>query len=53
MDPTQVAALVFDPQKQELLDTLGIWDRGPPRNTSRNCSSPGRTDAGGLRSVTR
>ena len=27
MDQTQLTALVFDPQKEDLFDTLGTWDR--------------------------
>jgi hypothetical protein len=56
MDQTQVAALVFDPQKQELLDTLGTWDRDLTRAATQDFKKllvAGRTDAGGLRSVSR
>ena len=56
MDQTQVAALVFDPQKPELLDTLGTWDRDLTRAATQDFKKllvAGRTDAGGLRSVSR
>jgi len=56
MNQTQVAALVFDPQKPELLDTLGTWDRDLTRAATKDFKKllvAGRTDAGGLRSVSR
>lgn len=56
MDQTQVAALVFDPQKDDLLETLGQWDRELRRADKDSAISPmtkllvaGRCDAGGLR----
>ena len=57
MDQTQVAALVFDPQKDDVLETLGQWDRDLSR-TDKDKSDrdkmtkllvAGRCDAGGLR----
>jgi|GEM_PF-2666472 hypothetical protein len=54
MDQTSVAALVFDPQKQELLDTLGTWDRDLTRAATQGFKKllvAGRTDTGGPRSV--
>jgi len=58
MDQTQVAALVFDPQKQELLEGLGTWDRDLTRAATgdfpiQKLLVAGRIDAGGLRSVSR
>ena len=56
MDQTQVVALVFDPQKPELLDALGTWDRDLTRAATQDFKKllvAGRTDAGGLRSVSR
>ncbi|MEL6777426.1 MAG: TIR domain-containing protein, partial [Cyanobacteria bacterium J06597_16] len=56
MDQTQVAALVFDPQKNDLLEGLRLWDRDLTKGTSntfRKLLVAGRIDAGGLRSVSR
>jgi hypothetical protein len=56
MDQTQVAALVFDPQKPELLDVLEAWNRDLTRAATQDFKKllvAGRTDAGGLRSVSR
>ncbi|MEO1396765.1 MAG: DUF4365 domain-containing protein [Cyanobacteria bacterium J06634_5] len=56
MDQTQVAALVFDPQKNNLLEGLRIWNRDLTRAASGNFCKllvAGRIDAGGLRSVSR
>jgi GTPase SAR1 family protein/tricorn protease-like protein/uncharacterized CHY-type Zn-finger protein len=58
MDQTQVASLVFDPQKpgEQLLDALGTWDRDLTRAATQDLKKllvAGRTDAGGLRSVSR
>lgn len=56
MDQTQVAALVFDPQRQELLDTLGTWDRDLTRAATqdfRKLLVAGRIDVGRLRPVSR
>ncbi|MCH8149130.1 MAG: hypothetical protein IH987_14295, partial [Planctomycetes bacterium] len=56
MGQTQLAALVFDPQKEDLFDTLGTWDRDLTRAATQDFKKllvAGRTDAGGLRSVSR
>ena len=56
MDQTQVAALVFDPQKQEVLEGLKAWDRDLTRAASddyRKLLVAGRIDTGGLRSLSR
>ena len=57
MDQTQVAALVFDPQKDDVFETLGQWDRDLSRadkdKTDRDRMTKllvaGRCDAGSLR----
>ncbi len=57
MDQTQVAALVFDPQKDDVFETLGQWDRdlsraGKGKDDKDKMSKllvAGRCDAGGLR----
>ena len=57
MDQTQVAALVFDPQKDDCLETLSQWDRDlsradkdkPDRDRMTKLLVAGRCDAGGLR----
>lgn len=56
MDQTHVAVLVFDPQKQELLEGLASWDRDLTRAATGDFQKllvAGRIDAGGLRSVSR
>ncbi|ABW27178.1 TIR domain-containing protein [Acaryochloris marina] len=56
MDQTQVAALVFDPQKPEFLEGLRTWDRDLTRAATGDFKKllvAGRIDAGGLRSVSR
>ena len=56
MDQTHLAALVFDPQKEDLFDTLGTWDRDLTRAATQDLRKllvAGRTDAGGLRSVSK
>ncbi|MEM9091028.1 MAG: TIR domain-containing protein [Cyanobacteria bacterium P01_F01_bin.53] len=56
MDQTQVAALVFDPQKPDLLEGLRTWDRDLTRAATGNFRKllvAGRIDAGRLRSVSR
>ncbi len=56
MDQTHLAALVFDPQKEDLFDTLGTWDRDLARAATQNFRKllvAGRIDAGGLRSVSK
>lgn len=56
MDQTHLAALVFDPQKEDLFDTLSTWDRDLSRAATRHFQKllvAGRIDAGGLRSVSR
>ncbi len=56
MDQTHLAALVFDPQKEDLFDTLRGWDRDLTRAAAqgfRKLLIAGRIDAGGLRSVSR
>lgn len=56
MDQTQVAALIFDPQKPELLEGLRTWDRDLTRAATGDFQKllvAGRIDAGGLRSVSR
>ena len=57
MDQTQVAALVFDPQKDDVFETLGQWDRDlsradkdkPDNDQMTKLLVAGRCDAGGLR----
>lgn len=57
MDQTQVAALVFDPQKDDVFETLGQWDRDlsradkdkPDDDKMTKLLVAGRCDAGGLR----
>ncbi|QDV42484.1 translocation protein TolB [Stieleria neptunia] len=57
MDQTQVAALVFDPQKDDVFETLGQWDRDlsrvdkgkPEHDKMTKLLVAGRCDAGGLR----
>lgn len=52
MDETALAVLVFDPQKDDLFDTLGQWDRDLTRAARRpfqKLLAAGRVDAGGLR----
>ncbi len=56
MDQTQVAALVFDPQKPELLEGLRTWDRDLSRAATgdiRKLLVAGRIDAGNLRNLSR
>ncbi len=56
MDQTHLAALVFDPQKDDLFDTLAHWDRDLTRAATQNFRKllvAARIDAGGLRSVSR
>ncbi|MEM6447163.1 MAG: DUF4365 domain-containing protein, partial [Cyanobacteria bacterium P01_D01_bin.123] len=51
MDLTQVAVLVFDPQKPDLLEGLRTWDRDLTRAATgdfRKLLVAGRIDAGGL-----
>lgn len=51
-----MSALVFDPQKQHPLDTLRTWDRDLTRAATGDFKKwlvAGRTDAGGLHSVSR
>jgi len=57
MDQTQLAALVFDPQKDDVFETLGQWDRDLSRadkdkdekDQMTKLLVAGRCDAGGLR----
>jgi hypothetical protein len=57
MDQTQLAALVFDPQKDDVFETLGQWDRDlgradkdkEERDRMTKLLVAGRCDAGGLR----
>jgi small GTP-binding protein len=52
MDETAVAVLVFDGQKDDVLETLAQWDRDLSKNQQRNFAKilvAGRIDAGGLR----
>src|SRR5262249_51034005 len=52
MDETALAVLVFDPQKEDLLDTLGQWDRDlsrASRRPFRKLLAAGRIDTGSLR----
>jgi small GTP-binding protein len=52
MDETSLAVLVFDGQKDDLLEKLNIWERRLPKNTDKPIKKilvQGRTDAGGLR----
>jgi small GTP-binding protein len=52
MDETSLALLVFDGQKEALLETLGQWDRDITRAAQRSFAKllvAGRIDAGGLR----
>ncbi|MEO1445473.1 MAG: TIR domain-containing protein, partial [Cyanobacteria bacterium J06635_11] len=56
MDQTQVAALVFDPQKPDLLEGLRTWERDLARAATGNFRKllvAGRIDAGRLRDVSR
>ncbi|MEL6814405.1 MAG: DUF4365 domain-containing protein, partial [Cyanobacteria bacterium J06598_3] len=56
MDQTQVAALVFDPQKPDLLESLRTWDRDLTRAATgsfRKLLVAGRIDAGSLRNTSR
>ena len=56
MDQTHLAALVFDPQKEDLFDTLGTWDRDLTRAATKDFQKllvAGRTDTGGLRTVSK
>lgn len=56
MDQTHLAALVFDPQKEDLFDTLSTWDRDLTRAGTKDFRKllvAGRIDAGGLRSVSK
>jgi small GTP-binding protein len=52
MDETALAVLVFDPQKDDVFETLGQWDRDLARAARRPFQRllvAGRTDTGGLR----
>ena len=52
MEDTALAVLVFDGQKEDLLETLGQWDRDLTRASSKPFTkvlAAGRVDAGGLR----
>jgi small GTP-binding protein len=52
MDETALAVLVFDGQKEDVLETLGQWDRDltrASRNRFAKLLVAGRVDAGGLR----
>jgi hypothetical protein len=54
MEETRLAVLVFDPQRDELFDTLGQWDRDLTRAATAGRVLPkllvaGRIDAGRLR----
>lgn len=52
MDETALAVLVFDPQRENLFDTLSQWDRDlsrAARRPFRKLLVAGRADAGGLR----
>ena len=52
MDETALAVLVFDGQKEDILETLGQWDRDltrAPRKEFRKLLVAGRVDTGGLR----
>ncbi len=57
MDQTQVAALVFDPQKQDLLESLATWERDLQRASTsddfKKLLVAGRIDAGKLRPVSK
>lgn len=56
MDHTQLAVLVFDPQKSDLLEGLKTWDRDLTRAATgdfRKLLVAGRIDAGGLRGVSK
>ncbi|RJQ23981.1 TIR domain-containing protein [Candidatus Parcubacteria bacterium] len=56
MDQTHLAILVFDPQKNDLFDTLDTWDRDLTRSAKQEFQKmlvAGRIDAGGLRSASR
>ena len=56
MDQTHLAALVFDPQKEDLFEKLAHCDRDLTRaaiQSFRKLLVAGRIDAGGLRSVSR
>ena len=50
MDETNLAVLVFDPQKEDLIDTLAGWDRDLTRAAAQDFEKllvAGRIDAGG------
>ena len=52
MEDTALAVLVFDPQKENLFDALGQWDRDLTRAARKEFSKllvAGRVDVGGLR----
>ncbi|MEZ4942800.1 MAG: DUF4365 domain-containing protein [Saprospiraceae bacterium] len=52
MDETSLAVLVFDGQKEDLFETLGVWDRDLTRAARKEFAKllvAGRVDAGGLR----
>ena len=56
MAQTQLAVLVFDPQKKNLFEDLAEWDRDLSRAASGEFQKllvAGRIDAGGLRHVSR
>ena len=56
MAQTQVAVLVFDPQKKNLFEDLAEWDRDLSKAASGNFQKllvAGRIDAGGLRHASR
>ncbi|MBI5522402.1 MAG: TIR domain-containing protein [Desulfarculus sp.] len=56
MDETALAVLVFDGQKDDIFETLGIWDRDLQRASHQKFSkllAAGRVDAGGLRAASR
>ncbi|MCB0306001.1 MAG: DUF4365 domain-containing protein, partial [Calditrichaeota bacterium] len=56
MAQTQLAVLVFDPQKKNLFEDLAEWDRDLRRAASGEFAKllvAGRIDAGGLRHVSR
>lgn len=56
MDQTHLVVLVFDPQKNDILDTLLTWQQDLSRAATQDFSRllvAGRIDAGGLRSLSR
>jgi small GTP-binding protein len=56
MDETALAVLVFDGQKDDLFETLGIWDRDIARASRQQFAkllAAGRIDAGGLRAASK